>query len=336
MFNNKNVLITGGTGSFGKNLSSYLLKKYKKIKRLVIFSRDELKQYELKKTLDPNKFTCLRYFIGDVRDKQRLTRALEDIDYVFHAAALKQVDTAEYNPFEYIKTNIIGSQNLIEATLDSSVKKVLALSTDKASSPINLYGATKLCADKLFISANNIVGKKDKSFSVLRYGNVMFSRGSILPLLIVWHKKKQSFQITDKRMTRFNIELNEAINLSILCLQNMLGGELFVPKLKSYKIIDLAKAIDEKCKIKFIGMRPGEKLHEEMISSIDSLKTYELNKLFAIVDPLNFTSNKKLFKNITKKYKKLKKMKSYYSYNSFDNEEYLNKTELKKIVKKYL
>jgi len=327
MFNNKNVLITGGTGSFGKNLTNFLLKKFKKIKRLVIFSRDELKQYELKKYLDPNKHSCLRFFLGDIRDKQRLARALDGIDYVFHAAALKQVDTAEYNPFEFIKTNIVGSQNLIDACLDSSVKKVLALSTDKASSPINLYGATKLCADKLFISANNIVGKKNIKFSVLRYGNVMFSRGSILPLLLERHEQKKSFKITHTEMTRFNIELDDAINLSHFCLQKMSGGELFVPKLKSYNVVDLAKAINPKNKIEIIGIRPGEKLHEEMISKIDSLNTYQLGKIFVIIDPLN--------QKLIKYYKKYKKMQSHFSYNSLDNKEYLSLEELKRIVCKY-
>ena len=327
MFNHKNVLITGGTGSFGKALVLHLLKKYKKIGKLVIFSRDELKQYEMKKILDPSKFACLRFFLGDVRDKERLSRAFYGIDYVFHAAALKQVDTAEYNPFEFIKTNVLGSQNIIDASLDSSVKKVLALSTDKASSPINLYGATKLCADKLFVSANNIVGKKNIKFSVLRYGNVMFSRGSVMPLLVERNKKKLNFKITDQRMTRFNIELNQAINLSISCLQKMLGGELFVPKLKSYNVMQLTKAINPKNKIKYIGLRPGEKLHEEMISSIDSLNTFDLGKLFAIIDPHNLDLNKK--------YTKYKKLKKYFSYNSFDNEDYLSNEEIKKIIKKY-
>ncbi len=327
MFNHKNVLITGGTGSFGKALVLHLLKKYKKIGKLVIFSRDELKQYEMKKILDPSKFACLRFFLGDVRDKERLSRAFYGIDYVFHAAALKQVDTAEYNPFEFIKTNVLGSQNIIDASLDSSVKKVLALSTDKASSPINLYGATKLCADKLFVSANNIVGKKNIKFSVLRYGNVMFSRGSVMPLLVERNKKKLNFKITDQRMTRFNIELNQAVNLSISCLQKMLGGELFVPKLKSYNVMQLAKAINPKNKIKYIGLRPGEKLHEEMISSIDSLNTFDLGKLFAIIDPHNLDLNKK--------YTKYKKLKKYFSYNSFDNEDYLSNEEIKKIIKKY-
>ncbi len=326
MLNNKSVLITGGTGSFGKKLTERLLNKYPKINRLIIFSRDELKQYEIKKKIDTKKYSCLRFFLGDIRDKERLKRSLEGVDYVFHAAALKQVDTAEYNPFEFIKTNIIGSNNLIEACLDSSVKKVLALSTDKASSPINLYGATKLCADKLFAAANNVVGKKKISFSVLRYGNVLHSRGSVLPLLIEKLKNNQNFKITDEKMTRFNIELDQAIDLSIECLKNMIGGEIFVPKLKSYKILDLANALNKKNKIEFIGIRPGEKLHEEMISKIDSLNTYDLGKKFAIIDP----ASEKLKKN----YSKYKKMKKYVSYNSQDND-YLTVKELKKIVEKY-
>ena len=327
MFNNKSIIITGGTGSFGKELTKHLLKKYKKIKKLIIFSRDELKQYEMAKEFNLSKHDCLRFFLGDVRDKERLSRSLQDVDYVFHAAALKQVDTAEYNPFEFIKTNIIGSNNLIEACLDSSVKKVLALSTDKASSPINLYGATKLCADKLFTSANNIVGKKNLNFSVLRYGNVLHSRGSVLPLLIEKLKKNKSFKITDVRMTRFNVELKEAIKLSVESMTNMLGGEIFIPKLKSYRIIDLAKALNKNNKIEIIGIRSGEKLHEEMISNIDSLNTYDLAKKFTLVDPFS--------QKLKKHYGKYKKMKSYFSYNSFDNKNYLTVKELEKIVAKY-
>ncbi len=326
MLNNKTVLITGGTGSFGKKLTERLLKKYPKIKKLIIFSRDELKQYEIKKKFDKKRYPCLRFFLGDIRDKERLKRSLEGVDYVFHAAALKQVDTAEYNPFEFIKTNIIGSNNLIEACLDNSVKKVLALSTDKASSPINLYGATKLCADKLFAAANNVVGKRKISFSVLRYGNVLHSRGSVLPLLIEKLKNNKTFKITDENMTRFNIELDQAIDLSIECLKNMIGGEIFVPKLKSYKILDLANALNDKNKIEFIGIRPGEKLHEEMISKIDSLNTYDLGKIFAVIDPAS--------EKLKKKYRKFKKMKKYFSYNSYENN-YLTIKELKKIVEKY-
>ena len=326
MLNNKTVLITGGTGSFGKKLTERLLKKYPKIKKLIIFSRDELKQYEIKKKFDKKRYPCLRFFLGDIRDKERLKRSLEGVDYVFHAAALKQVDTAEYNPFEFIKTNIIGSNNLIEACLDNSVKKVLALSTDKASSPINLYGATKLCADKLFAAANNVVGKRKISFSVLRYGNVLHSRGSVLPLLIEKLKNNKTFKITDENMTRFNIELDQAIDLSIECLKNMIGGEIFVPKLKSYKILDLANALNDKNKIEFIGIRPGEKLHEEMISKIDSLNTYDLGKIFAVIDPAS--------EKLKKRYRKFKKMKKYFSYNSYEND-YLTIKELKKIVEKY-
>ena len=275
MFNNKNVLITGGTGSFGKNLANFLLKKYKRIKRLVIFSRDELKQYELKKTLDINKHSCLRFFLGDVRDKQRLTRALDGVDYVFHAAALKQVDTAEYNPFEFIKTNIMGAQNIIEACLDSKVKKIVALSTDKASSPVNLYGATKLCSDKLFTSANNISGTRDIKFSVVRYGNVFGSRGSVFPKFIDL-KKSDPFPVTDKTMTRFNISLTNSVEFVLNCICQQKGGEIFVPKLKSFKITDLCKAIDPNKKIKIIGKRPGEKVHEELISKVESSETIDL------------------------------------------------------------
>ncbi len=325
---NKTLLITGGTGSFGKAFLKKILKSYNDIKKIIIFSRDELKQFEMLQTLDPKKHKIVRFFIGDIRDGPRLERALDNVDYVIHAAALKQVVTSEYNPFETIKTNVIGSQNLIEGCLNKSVKKVIALSTDKASSPINLYGATKLCADKLFVSANNIVGKKDIKFSVLRYGNVMFSRGSVMPLLIDRYKKNESFQITDKRMTRFNIELDQAINLSISCLKNMHGGELFVPKLKSYNVMDLAKAISKKNKIDIVGIRPGEKLHEEMISSIDSLNTYKLRDLFAIVDPWN--------KKLSQKYIRFNKIKPNFSYNSLDNKDYLSPTQLIKIVKKYM
>ncbi len=328
MLNNKVVLITGGTGSFGSAFVNFVFRNFKKVKKLIIFSRDEFKQYEMKKIFSDPKYKSMRFFLGDVRDLNRLNLAFKDVDYVFHAAALKQVDTAEYNPFEFINTNIIGAQNVIEAALNNKVKKVLALSTDKASSPVNLYGATKLCSDKLFVSANNIIGKQDIKFSVLRYGNVMFSRGSILPILLEKDKKNENFEITDERMTRFNIELDQAINLSINCLKNMQGGEIFVPKLKTYKVTDLAKAINNKSKLKIIGIRPGEKIHEEMISSADSLNTFELKNLFVIVDP----SNKKL--NI--KYKKFGKMSSGHSYNSFDNPDYLNKIQLKKIIKKYI
>ena len=264
--NNKSILLTGGTGSFGKNFLKNVVKKFNGIKRLVIFSRDEFKQFELQKEFNMDKYPFLRYFVGDVRDKQRLKLALKEIEIVIHAAALKQVPTAEYNPFEYINTNIIGAENLIQASLESNVKKVIALSTDKAAAPINLYGATKLCSDKLFIAANNIKGKQDIIFSVVRYGNVMSSRGSIVPYFKELSKKQNFLPITDLRMTRFNILIDDAVDFVIKCLKISKGGEIFVPKIPSYKITDLARAIKNNCKFKIIGKRPGEKIHEEMIT----------------------------------------------------------------------
>ena len=255
MFKSKKILVTGGTGSFGKSLIFYLLDNYD-LKKIVIFSRDELKQYEMEKTI-PQKFkNKVRFFIGDVRDLNRLKFAMQDIDIVIHAAALKQVETSEYNPFEAVKTNVLGAQNVIESSLESGVQKVLAISTDKASAPINLYGATKLVSDKLFISANNYKGKRKIIFSVTRYGNVMGSRGSVIPHFI--NQKKQGYiEITHKDMTRFNITLEDAIKFVINNLKNMQGGEIFIPKLHSYNIMDLKQAISIKCKTKFIGIRPG-------------------------------------------------------------------------------
>lgn len=267
-FKNKSILLTGGTGSFGTAFVDYLLRHKVPLKKIIIFSRDELKQFEMSKIYNENKYPCMRYFIGDVRDKERVKMAFRDVDIVVHAAALKQVPAAEYNPVEYIKTNIIGAQNIIEASLDTNIQKVIALSTDKASSPINLYGATKLCSDKLFVSANNIIGSKNLIFSVIRYGNVMGSRGSVLHNFIE-QKSNKMFEITDVKMTRFNITIKEAINFVIERLSSMKGGEIFVPKIPSFRIIDLAKAVSEKCKIKITGIRLGEKLHEEMISTFD-------------------------------------------------------------------
>ena len=277
MLKNKSILVTGGTGSFGRAFSNHIMKKYKNIKKLIIFSRDELKQHEMAKTFSKKDLQKLRFFIGDVRDKERLKMALEDVDILIHAAALKQVPTAEYNPHEYIKTNILGAQNIVEACLDTKVKKVIALSTDKAAAPINLYGATKLCSDKLFAAANNLKGKKKISFSMVRYGNVLGSRGSILKEFIK-QSKKGKINITDKSMTRFNISLEDAIKMVEWSIKNSLGGEIFVPKLKSFKITDFAKAICPKCKLVTIGVRPGEKIHEEMITSSDSYYTFDLGK----------------------------------------------------------
>ena len=281
-FKNKTLLITGGTGSFGKAFVKFLLSKKIPLKKIIIFSRDELKQHEMSLIYSEEKFSNIRYFLGDIRDKSRLLSAFENVDIVIHAAALKQVVAAEYNPIEFIKTNVIGSQNIIECSLQLGVQNIVALSTDKASSPINLYGATKLCADKLFSSANNIKGIKKVKFSIVRYGNVMGSRGSVLHSFIE-QKKNNELLITDPSMTRFNIMLEEAINMVMWTILNSQGGEIFIPKISSFNITDLAKAVCEKCAIKIIGIRPGEKIHEEMISSFDSKNTFDLNKYYSIV-----------------------------------------------------
>ena len=289
--NNKSILITGGTGSFGENFIEFLLKKSKNINKIVIYSRDELKQYLLAQKFRNKKNKNLRFFIGDIRDKQRLIYALEDIDYVIHAAALKQVPTAEYNPLEAIKTNVLGSQNLIEACLQSNVKKVIALSSDKAVAPINLYGATKLCADKLFIASNNYIGKKNISFSVIRYGNVMGSRGSVLPVFLS-QKKSGTVTLTHKDMTRFNILMEDCVQMVVWVLKNSSGGEIFVPKIPSFRIRDLAKVVTPNCKVKYIGIRPGEKLHEEMITANESNHIFDIGKYYAIVAK-NYSAQRK-------------------------------------------
>jgi len=286
MLNGKSILITGGTGSFGKKFVEMALKNYPEIKRLVIYSRDELKQYEMGQQFCPKLHPSIRYFIGDVRDRDRLTQAFEGIDTVIHAAALKQVPAAEYNPFEAIKTNIMGAQNVIEAALTSGVKQVVALSTDKAAAPINLYGATKLCSDKLFTAANNFRGNHDIKFSVVRYGNVMGSRGSVIPFFMT-KRSEGVLSITDERMTRFNITLEEGVSLVWHALENMWGGEIFVPKIPSYRIMDVAEAIAPGCRINITGIRPGEKLHEEMITETDALSTLEFKKFFVILPSLN-------------------------------------------------
>jgi UDP-N-acetylglucosamine 4,6-dehydratase (inverting) len=281
MIKNKSILITGGTGSFGKCFLQTLLKKHEP-SRLVVFSRDELKQFEMAQQFSPAENPGLRYFIGDVRDADRLKRAMEGIDIVIHAAALKQVPAAEYNPFECIKTNVLGAQNVIEASLQSGVKDVVALSTDKAAAPINLYGATKLCSDKLFTAANNIKGHRDIKFSVVRYGNVMGSRGSVIPFFLE-KKKSGVLPITDLEMTRFNISLQEGVDMVLWALEHAQGGEIFVPKIPSYRITDLAEAIGPDCERPVIGIRPGEKVHEEMITASDSFNTVDLGRYFAIL-----------------------------------------------------
>lgn len=282
MLNGKSVLITGGTGSFGKQFAKRILSDYPNVKRVVIFSRDELKQFEMSNLPEFQNNRKIRFFIGDIRDSQRVSRALEGIDVVIHAAALKQVPAAEYNPFECIKTNVIGAQNLIEACLDQGIKKVVALSTDKAAAPVNLYGATKLCSDKLFTAANGIVGKRDLKFSVVRYGNVMGSRGSVIPFFL---KMKESgiLPITDPSMTRFNISLDDGVSMVLWAIENMEGGEIFVPKIPSYRIMDVANAVCPDCEKPIVGIRPGEKLHEEMITESDSFHTVDLGNYFAIL-----------------------------------------------------
>ncbi len=326
-FKNKTILITGGTGSFGKFAVRRFL-KIKSIKKIIIFSRDELKQSDMILQFNKKELKKLRFFIGDVRDPKRLRAAFEEVDIVIHAAALKQVHTAEYNPYEFIQTNIIGAQNVIQASIDNKVKNVIALSTDKAAAPINLYGATKLCSDKMFIAANNIVGQKEIKFSVVRYGNVMGSRGSIIPLFLK-QKKNKELTITDYRMTRFNITLKESIDMVIWSLNNNLGGEIYVPKIPSYKVEDLAKAISSNSKIKIIGIRQGEKLHEEMITKDDMNQVIDFGKYYAI---LPFRDKTKLKKYLS--YKKAKVLKEGFSYNSKDNRSFLNITEIRKILKK--
>jgi UDP-N-acetylglucosamine 4,6-dehydratase (inverting) len=324
----KKILITGGTGSFGKAFVSTLLDSCPDVERVVVFSRDELKQFEMANIFSDSKYPAIRYFIGDVRDQERLKRAMEGIDTVVHAAALKQVPAAEYNPFECIKTNVLGAQNVIEACLDSGVKRVVALSTDKAAAPINLYGATKLCSDKLFTAANNIRGHRDIKFSVVRYGNVMGSRGSVIPYFLE-KKKSGVLPITDPEMTRFNITLQEGVNMVLWALKNATGGEIFVPKIPSYRITDLAMAIGPECEHPVIGIRPGEKIHEEMITSSDSFNTVDLGKYYAILLSAGDHSVQSYCKShggIT--------VPHGYAYNSGTNPEFLNIEQLKKLIPK--
>ena len=324
MFNNKTILITGGTGSFGNAFVNKLLKEYKKIKKLIIFSRDEFKQYEMQKIFSKEKYPCIRYFLGDIRDLNRLKFAFSEVDYIVHAAALKQVTTAEYNPFEYIHTNIIGAKNIVEAAIENNVKKVIALSTDKACAPINLYGATKLCSDKLFISSNNIVGKKANTIlSVVRYGNVFASRGSVIPLFLEQNKRNIRFTLTDPAMTRFNIFMETALETVIWSFKNMLGSEIVVPKLKSFKVADLIKSINPKPNIKIIGVRPGEKIHEELISVSDSKLTIDIGNYYLILPE----------KVYFKKYKNYKILSENYIYRSDLNPEQLNIKDLKNLIK---
>ena len=327
---NKSILITGGTGSFGKKFVNRILKEYPDIKRLVIYSRDELKQFEMSIEYPKEKYPGIRYFLGDIRDKARFKRACENIDIIIHAAALKQVPAAEYNPMEFIKTNILGAESVIEAALDNNVEKVVALSTDKAAAPINLYGATKLVSDKLFIAANNTKGKRNLTFSVVRYGNVLGSRGSVVPFFLKMRNNKE-LPITNFEMTRFNITLDEAVDLVLYAINNAIGSELYVPKIPSYKITDIAKAVCPDCKLKEVGIRPGEKLHEEMITSSDSYNTIETGKYYIILPPM---PNEKKQKYLD--YYKAKEVIPGFTYNSKNNTEWLTVEELRELIKKHV
>ena len=327
-FNNSSkILITGGTGSFGKAFLKEVLKRYPEINRIVIYSRDELKQWEMQQIYPKSKYPQIRFFLGDIRDRERLSLALEQIDTVVHAAALKQVPAAEYNPIEFIKTNIIGAENLIRACLSSEVKRIVALSTDKAAAPINLYGASKLCSDKLFIAANNIKGSRDLKISVVRYGNVLGSRGSVVPFFLE-QAQKGVIPITDKKMTRFNITLEEGVNMVLDCLDKALGGELFVPKIPSYRILDIAQAIAPNCELKNIGIRPGEKIHEEMITAADSPNTFDIGSNYVIL-PNNHVEEKYKECNIS-----LKKVIEGFSYNSLNNPNFLTIEEIRNLIRK--
>lgn len=329
MLNGKSVLITGGTGSFGKMFVKTILELYPKVERLVIYSRDELKQYEMAQLYPEDKFPQVRFFIGDVRDLARLKRACDGIEIVIHAAALKQVPIAEYNPDEFIKTNISGAQNIVDAALATNIKIVVALSTDKAAAPINLYGATKLVSDKLFVAANNIRGKRDLRFSVVRYGNVMGSRGSVIPFFIKKAKEGKELPITNLEMTRFNISLEDGVGLVLWAIENALGGEIFVPKIPSYKIETVARAIAPQAKLVEVGIRPGEKLHEEMITASDSYNTIEFDKGYAIL-PSNLEKSKYL------QHFKAKEVAKGFQYNSGTNDKWETVESMRKLIKNYV
>lgn len=329
MLSGSSILVTGGTGSFGRHFIRHIMARHPEVRRLVVFSRDELKQYDMSQEFPESEYPGIRFFLGDVRDNRRLRRALEGVDIVIHAAALKQVPAAEYNPFEVIQTNVIGAENLVDACLDSGVKSVVALSTDKAAAPANLYGATKLCSDKLFIAANNIVGSRDLRFSVVRYGNVMGSRGSVVPYFL---KARESgvLPITDPRMTRFNIVMEEAIDMVFWAMEHSLGGEVFVPKIPSYRITDLAEAIGPDCKKEIVGIRPGEKIHEEMIVPSDSASTVDIGKYYAILPMVRGLSVDEYLER-----RPGTRVDPDFYYHSGDNEHFLNVEELRGLIRSH-
>lgn len=326
----KSVLITGGTGSLGKALTAHILKNHPEIKRLVIFSRDEQKQFEMAQEYPVEQYSQIRFFIGDVRDFERLKRALKSIDFVIHAAAMKHVPIAEYNPMECVKTNVLGAENVINACLETDVSRVVALSTDKAAAPINLYGATKLTSDKLFVAANNITGWNPIRFSVVRYGNVMGSNGSVIPFFLK-KKKEGVLPITDPEMTRFNISLQGGVNMVMHALEHGWGGEIFVPKIPSYRITDVAEAIGPECNKPVVGIRPGEKIHEEMITASDSHYTYDLGKYFAILP----SSHKWKLEDFMQKFE-AKKVKPGFQYSSGENEEWETVKNLRELIREHV
>ncbi len=330
MLNGKKILITGGTGSFGKKFVEIVLERYPDVSRLVIYSRDELKQYEMAQSYPETKYPQVRFFIGDVRDRDRLKRACEGIDIIVHAAALKHVPIAEYNPIECINTNVLGAENLVHAALDCGVKRVVALSTDKAAAPINLYGATKLCSDKLFIAANNMKGSRDLRYSVVRYGNVLGSRGSVAPFFL---KRRSSgvLPITHDGMTRFSITLEEGVEMVLYAIENAWGGELYVPKIPSYRITTMAEAIAPECRREVVGVRPGEKLHEEMITETDSLSTYDCGKYFVIAPAVPVWDIEKWKKSYS-----AKKVEEGFKYNSGTNSDWLSVNQLRALIKAHV
>ena len=322
----KSVLITGGTGSLGKELTANILNNYPEIRRLIIYSRDEQKQFIMAQEFPIEKYSQLRFFIGDVRDYNRLERAMSDVDYVIHAAAMKHVHIAEYNPDECVKTNVIGAQNVIQACLNTKVSRVVALSTDKACAPINLYGATKLTSDKLFVAANNFKGLRAIRFSVVRYGNVMGSNGSVIPFFMK-KKKEGILPITSENMTRFNISLKSGVEMVKHALINAWGGEIFIPKIPSYKILDVAEAIGPECQKQVVGIRPGEKIHEEMITTSDSFNTYDLGKYYTILPSVCRWNLDEFISKF-----KAKKVPKGFSYNSGSNEEWESVDSLRKLI----
>lgn len=330
----RRVLVTGGTGSFGRRFVEVLYDRWPDIERVVIYSRDELKQFEMAQQFPRDRFPTIRFFIGDVRDHDRLKRAMEGVDTVVHAAALKQVPAAEYNPFEAIRTNVLGAQNVIEAALESGVSRVVALSTDKAAAPINLYGATKLCSDKLFIAANNLKGPRDIRFSVVRYGNVMGSRGSVIPFFLK-QRAAGVLPITDPQMTRFNISLDEGVNMVLYALQNSLGGEILVPRIPSYRITDVAEAVGPDCEKPVTGIRPGEKLHEEMVTASDSQNTIQNDQYYVIVPMLHDRDHRVTMEKYSA-WHRAEPVESGFRYSSEKNDRWLTVAEIRELIRKHV